>query len=195
MGTPPRPFRSHEPLPLPRAHHPARPVRSVRTQDAGECLYAPVRGPHGRLTRFACNPRTAPAHEARRARPHPIRIPNSRARGGGQVHAGHRVPRRDDPDANLVSNPVMGSRPIRPQIRRRIATPPPQPAPAATARSIAGPRRESNPCCVRSLRRRCREPERRTRSRRRAAPTSISRSRDRYARRRFPPHLPCCVIE
>ena len=104
------------------------PVRSVRTQQdnsAAAHLYAPLRGPHGRLTRFACNPRTAPAHEARRARAHPIRIPNSRARIRAQVHAGHRVLRREDPDANLVSNPVMGSRPIRPQIRRRIATPPP----------------------------------------------------------------------
>jgi hypothetical protein len=49
----------------------------------------------------------------RRARPHPIRIPNSPAPQPARA--------TEDPDANLVSNPVMSSRPIRARVRPRRA--------------------------------------------------------------------------
>lgn len=164
------------------------------------------RGPHGPpLTRFAfaCNPRTAAAaHEPARAQPHPIRIPPPRtaslARGRGQVHAGHtRPPRRVDPGREPRIKSGCGQpsykRPSPPAHRRGAPTPP-QPSSRTPSRPPPIDRRNPprNPTAAAAARpgafeRRCLETERRTRSRRRAAPTSTSRSRGRYARRRSPP--------
>jgi hypothetical protein len=194
------PFRSHAGRNRPKPDNSApAPHTCTRRRRAG-----PTRT---RLTRFAfaCNPRTAAAaHEPARAQPHPIRIPPppprtaSLARGRGQVHAGHtRPPRRVDPGREPRIKSGCGQpsykRPSPPAHRRGAPTPP-QPSSRTPSRPPPIDRRNPprNPTAAAAARpgafeRRCLETERRTRSRRRAAPTSTSRSKGRYARRRSPP--------
>lgn len=215
-NAPPVPF-AHEPLPAPSRPAPlTHPFRSHAGRNRPKpdnsapaphtCTRRRRAGPtRTRLTRFAfaCNPRTAAAaHEPARAQPHPIRIPPPRtaslARGRGQVHAGHtRPPRRVDPGREPRIKSGCGQpsykRPSPPAHRRGAPTPP-QPSSRTPSRPPPIDRRNPprNPTAAAAARpgafeRRCLETERRTRSRRRAAPTSTSRSKGRYARRRSPP--------